>query len=67
MDNVAISSITAGDIDGDGKVNIDDVTALIDMLLSGNTSGNPGADVDGDGKVNIDDLTALIDKLLAGA
>ena len=67
VDNVAISSITAGDIDGDGKVNIDDVTALIDMLLSGNTSGNPGADVDGDGKVNIDDLTALIDKLLAGA
>lgn len=54
-----------GDINGDGQINIFDVTALIDILLSGNeTSGN--ADVDGDGQVNISDVTALIDMLLSG-
>ena len=56
---------TPGDIDGDGQVNIADVTALIDLLLSGNV-GNNAADVDGDGQVSISDVTALIDILLSG-
>ena len=53
-----------GDVDGNGKVSIDDVTAQIDMLLSGDTTGYDGADVDGDGNVTIADVTALIDLLL---
>lgn len=54
-----------GDVNGDGGINISDVTSLIDILLSGNeASGN--ADVDGDGQVNISDVTALIDMLLSG-
>ena len=52
-----------GDVDGDGSVNIADVTALIDILL--NAIDVP-ADVDGDGAVNIGDVTALIDMLLNG-
>ena len=57
-----------GDTDGDGKINIDDVTALINYLLTGNTSSinTTNADVDGNGKVNIDDVTALINYLLSG-
>lgn len=55
----------AGDVDGDGNVNIDDVTALIDILLSG-AAAPAGADVDGDGNANIDDVTTLIDMLLGG-
>lgn len=52
-----------GDVDGDGMLNIDDVTALIDILLSeGTASGD--ADVNGDGIVNITDITVLIDMLL---
>ena len=54
-----------GDVDGDGVVNIADVTALIDILLSGGTAP-ANADVDGDGIVNIADVTALIDMLLSG-
>jgi len=54
-----------GDVDGDGVVNIADVTALIDILLSGGTVP-ANADVDGDGIVNIADVTALIDMLLSG-
>ena len=52
-----------GDVDGDGRVNIDDVTTLIQMLLSGGTNDS-AADIDGNGKVNIDDVTTLINILL---
>ena len=52
-----------GDIDGDGLVNISDVTVLIDILLGSKTTPS-SADVDGDGTVNIADVTTLIDMLL---
>ena len=54
-----------GDINGDGKVSITDVTFLINILLeNGDVPDN--ADVNGDGKVNIGDVVALIDILLNG-
>ena len=55
-----------GDVDNDGDVNIADVTALIDYLLSGDATGInlDAADVDEDGEVNIADVTSLIDMLL---
>jgi hypothetical protein len=53
-----------GDVNGDGQVKIDDVTALINLLLSGNTSA-PAADCNQDGKVAIGDVTALINYLLS--
>ncbi len=55
-----------GDVDGDGNVNISDVAALIDYLLSGNdalVSGKP--DVDLNGAITIADVTSLIDYLLS--
>lgn len=58
--------VIVGDVDGSGSVTIDDVTALIDILLNGNTAP-AAADVDGSGSVTIDDVTALIDRLLKGA
>ena len=56
-----------GDVNGDGSVNISDVTALIDYLLTGNASGInlSGADCDQDSSVNISDVTVLIDYLLS--
>lgn len=53
-----------GDVNGDGKVNIGDVTALINVLLSGTENENPNADLNGDGLVKISDVTMLIDYLL---
>ena len=52
-----------GDTNGDGAINIADVTSLIDQLLGG---GELPAyiDVNGDGVVNITDVTTLIDQLL---
>ena len=56
-----------GDVNGDGAVNIADVTALIDLLLGNGGNNNPAADCNGDGAVNIADVTKLIDYLLSGA
>jgi len=61
-----LSEFVRGDVDGDGKVNIDDVTMIIDCLLQGTEPTGEGADCYVDGKVNIDDVTALIDFLLNG-
>lgn len=56
-----------GDVNSDGEVNIADVTALIDYLLSGNDADIDmnAADVNIDQDVNIADVTALIDLLLS--
>lgn len=58
-----------GDIDGDGIINIEDVTMLIDFMLGYlpqlKASFNAAAaDVNGDGIVNIEDVTQLIDIIL---
>ena len=56
-----------GDVNGDGKVSIDDVTKLIDILLTDDSAGSDNADVNTDGRVSIDDVTVLIDYLLSGS
>lgn len=55
-----------GDVDGDGMINLYDLTSLIDYLLTGRTEGiNPdNIDLDGDGSASIDDLSALIDVIV---
>lgn len=62
------ATLLKGDVDGDGSVNITDVTALIDYLLSGDIEGINimNADVEEDGNINITDVTILIDYLLSG-
>lgn len=54
-----------GDINGDGNIAINDVTGLIDMLLS-DEEQPAWLDVNGDGAVNVKDITELIDILLNG-
>ena len=55
-----------GDVDGDGRISISDVTTLIDYLLNDdeNASLTLAADVDNDYKISISDITFLIDLLL---
>ena len=62
---LAQSSIN-GDVDSNGKMDISDVTALIDYLLTNDASSInlEAADVDGDGNVCIVDVTVLIDMIL---
>ena len=64
---VGEGEILIGDVNGDGEVNIADVTTLIDYLL-GHESDDfdaEAADVKDDGEINIKDVTALIDLLLS--
>ena len=59
------ASTVFGDVDGDGEVNISDISAIIDILLRGGSDGDMSqADVNGDGEVNIADINAVIDIIL---
>ena len=57
-----------GDVNMDGKVDITDVTALIDYLSGSDASAVDveAADVDGNNGTTIADVTALIDLLMGG-
>lgn len=62
------AAAVAGDANGDGTVNITDVTVLIDYLLYGDVSliANGNADANNDGVINISDVTSTVDLLLFG-
>ncbi|MBQ4366506.1 MAG: SusF/SusE family outer membrane protein [Muribaculaceae bacterium] len=51
-----------GDVNDDGEVGIADITALISLILEGNS--NERSDVNEDGETSIADLTALISIVL---
>ena len=53
-----------GDIDGDGTVNVSDVTVLINCVLGSASYSLDVSDIDGDGTVNVSDVTALINLVL---
>ncbi len=53
----------AGDVNGDGRVTIADVSVLISSLLSGEATAGNG-DINGDGRVTIADVSLLINQLL---
>ena len=59
-------TVLTGDVNDDGKINIDDVTLLIEYLLNSESVQihAANADVDVDGTINISDVTMLIDNLL---
>ena len=64
---LTLKTTLKGDVDGDGRVTISDVTSLITSLLMGQTSSSVGnLDIDADGKVSINDVTSLITMLLTG-
>lgn len=60
-------TILLGDVNDDGLINISDVTALINYLLSGDTSlvNINNADVNQSQTINISDVTSLISLLLS--
>lgn len=49
-----------GDVNGDGKVDVSDVTALINAVLSTGTYDEKMYDLNGDGSVDASDVTILI-------
>ena len=60
------STTIKGDANGDGKVDIVDVTMTISQILGQNPENfnETAADVNGDGKIDIVDVTSIIDIIL---
>ncbi len=54
----------SGDINGDGEINVSDVTALINKILGSSTYSDAVCDINGDGEINVSDVTALINMIL---
>ena len=52
-------AVTPGDVDGNGEVNISDVSQVISAILGGGNV-DASADVDGNGEVNISDVNTII-------
>ena len=67
LDNAIMALITRGDVNLDGGIDISDLIAVIDMILTGEGKYRCPADMDASGEVDIADVAALIDKLLATA
>ncbi|MBQ1722441.1 MAG: hypothetical protein II034_01455 [Muribaculaceae bacterium] len=59
-----VEILVAGDVNGDGKVNVSDVSTLINMIMGLTAMDQSAADVNGDGKVNVSDVSALINIIL---
>ena len=59
-----------GDVDGNGVVDVNDVTRLIDLVLGKSVEYDPNASDcnydGGDGTIDVNDVTALIDYVLTG-
>lgn len=59
---VGLTPSYLGDVNGDGYINMSDVTEIIDTSIKGEY--NPKADVNADGKVNIDDANKVINHII---
>ena len=59
--------VEPGDANGNGSIEMDDLTTLINSLLGSESDIDmAGADIDNDGDITMDDLTMLINYMLTG-
>ena len=58
-----VESLT-GDVNGDGVVNVSDVTALVNRILGDTTYSDAVCDINADGVINVSDVTALVNIIL---
>lgn len=54
------SNALLGDVNGDGKVDVSDVTALVNHILTVETYPLEQCDINADGSINVSDVTALV-------
>ena len=68
VDNISFSYYKEageeGDINGDGTVDVSDVTALINKILGTSDYTDEVCDINGDGEINVSDVTQLINQIL---
>ena len=63
-DYVIDEGTLTGDVNNDERVNVSDVTTLVNMILGTIPKDEARADVNGDGRVNVSDVSALINIIL---
>lgn len=51
--------VIPGDANGDGKVNVGDITK-VERIILGLDAATPGADANLDGRVNVGDITKIL-------
>ncbi len=61
---ITVRDTVSSDVNGDGRVNVSDVSALINMILGITPMDQTTGDVNGDGRVNVSDVSALINIIL---
>ncbi len=63
---VAQTSVVRGDVNGDGRVDVEDVNGVINIILGLAASDELRAtsDITGDGRVDVEDVNAIINIIL---
>ena len=62
----AFANSKAGDVNGDGSVDVADISTIIDVMAGGSVDvSSASADVNGDGKVDVADIASVI-SIMAG-
>ncbi|MBR5655705.1 MAG: dockerin type I repeat-containing protein [Prevotella sp.] len=59
-----IRALAEGDVNHDGKVDVSDVTLLVNIVLNKATDEFNNADLDGNGNVDVGDVTTLVNIIL---
>ncbi len=64
---VTVTSALHGDVNGDGHLNVSDVSSVVALLLDPDAGGYvKAADVNSDGQLNVSDVSSIVNLLLTG-
>ena len=61
-----VKKFIQGDANGDGKISVQDVVAVINDIMIGNNMPYNGSDCNGDGEVNVQDYVCIVNKIMSG-
>lgn len=62
---ISVFSYITGDVNGDDKISVTDITGLVNLILEGaGYTANRAADVNEDGKISVTDITGIVNLIL---